>query len=410
MLSIGKLTAAQTGYYERQVAEGLDDYYTGRGEAAGEWMGSGPALLGLAGEVDEEGFAALMAGLDTGTGELLGQPRGRSTVAAFDLTFSAPKSVSVLFAVADQQTALAMVEAHREAVAAALQYLEAEACRVRRGHGGVERQRGDGFVAAAYRHRMSRAEDPQLHTHVVVANLARGEDGRWSALDGRALYAHAKAAGFLYQAHLRASVRQRLGWAEWGPARKGMAELVGVPEGVLHEFSKRRRQILERERELVAAGVPVGHAGRERVAHETRGRKRYGVDTAPWRDLVRARAAEHGLGAVELDQFQARSAPRSERQFEEKAEASRLAGQTGLTEKRNTFRKRDAVIAFAGAQAHGASAGAIIRAADRFCVRETFCQWVSRASTRSLPPSICSPARERSSTSPVGGGTTEAAF
>lgn len=369
VLSIGKLTAAQTGYYERQVAQGLDDYYSGRGEAAGEWMGAGAALLGLAGEVGEEGFAALMDGLDPGTGEPLGRSRGRSTVAAFDLTFSAPKSVSVLFAVADQPTAAAMVEAHHEAVAAALEYLEAEACRVRRGHGGVERQRGAGFVAAAYRHRMSRSEDPQLHTHVVAANLARGEDGRWSALDGRALYAHAKAAGFLYQAHLRSAVRERLAWAEWGPVRNGMAELLGVPEGVLHEFSTRRRQILERERDLVAVGVSVGHAGRERVAHDTRGRKRYGIDTAPWRDLVRARAAEHGLGAAELDRLRARARP-AQPPYVEHDEAARLAGPAGLTEKRNTFRKRDAVIAFAGARAQGAPSGEIIRSADSFCARD----------------------------------------
>lgn len=74
MLSIGKLTAAQTGYYEGQVAQGLDDYYMGRGEAPGEWMGAGAALLGLAGEVDEEGFAALMAGLDPGWAGVVGAP------------------------------------------------------------------------------------------------------------------------------------------------------------------------------------------------------------------------------------------------------------------------------------------------------------------------------------------------
>jgi TrwC relaxase len=82
---------------------------------------------------------------------------------------------------------------------------------------------------------------------------------------GRAgVYAHAKAAGFLYQAHLRAAVRERLKWVEWGPLRSGMAEIAGMPERVLREFSTRRRQILERERELEAAGVVIGHAGRER--------------------------------------------------------------------------------------------------------------------------------------------------
>ena len=140
-------------YYERQVAQGRDDYYSGRGESPGRWTGSGAETLRVG---------------------------GRSKVAAFDLTFSAPKSVSVLFAIGEPGLAGALVEAHESAVDAALGYLEREACRVRRGRGGVRREVGEGFVAAAYRHRMSRAEDPQLHTHVVAANMARGADGRWT--------------------------------------------------------------------------------------------------------------------------------------------------------------------------------------------------------------------------------------
>lgn len=96
----------------------------------------------------------------------------RSTVAGFDLTFSAPKSVSVLFAIDDETVALALLASHERAVGVALAYLEREACWTRRGRDGVERVHGGGFVAASYRHRMSRAGDPQLHTHVVVANAA----------------------------------------------------------------------------------------------------------------------------------------------------------------------------------------------------------------------------------------------
>ena len=99
MLSIGKLTVEQSRYYERQVAQGRDDYYAGRGEAAGRWTGRGSAILGLGREVDKDGFAALMEGRDPATDERLKRMGGRSQVAAFDLTFSAPKSVSVLFAV-----------------------------------------------------------------------------------------------------------------------------------------------------------------------------------------------------------------------------------------------------------------------------------------------------------------------
>jgi conjugative relaxase-like TrwC/TraI family protein len=192
------------------VARGADDYYAGRGEVEGRWMGAGAAALGLQGEVEAEAFGALIAGRDPSSGEVLRPTSGRDRVCSLDLTFSAPKSVSVLFAIGDEEISRALVEAHEEAVGAAVGYLEREACRVRRGHAGRIELPADGFVAAAYLHRMSRAGQPQLHTHVVAANLARGSDGRWSALHGYPLFRHAKAAGSLYQAHLRAAVSERL--------------------------------------------------------------------------------------------------------------------------------------------------------------------------------------------------------
>src|SRR5664279_6444503 len=185
MLSIGKIALGQHRYYEQQVARGGDDYYSGRGEAPGEWVGSGTDALGLCGRVSAEQFGALIAGLD---------PRDPSArlrasaqdpkVAAFDLTFSAPKSLSVLFAVAPEHVSGELVVCHEEAVRAALGYLEQEAVMVRRGKGGEHVEPAGGLIAAAYRHRMSRALDPQLHTHVVAANLARGSDGRFTALHG----------------------------------------------------------------------------------------------------------------------------------------------------------------------------------------------------------------------------------
>jgi conjugative relaxase-like TrwC/TraI family protein len=368
MLSIGKLTLGQSRYYERQVAQGRDDYYSGRGESPGRWIGSAADGLGLSGQVDEDGFVALMEGRHPGTGEPLKIVAGRSKVAAFDLTFSAPKSVSVLFVVGDVALAGALVEAHEAAVAAALGYLEREACRVRRGRGGARREVGEGFVAAAYRHRMSRAEDPQLHTHVVAANMARGTDGRWTALDATPVYRHAKAAGYLYQAHLRAAVRERLPWVHWGPVHNGMAEIEQLAPELLRGFSTRRRQIEERERELIAAGVSVGDAGREAITHDTRARKRYGIDTAPWREVVRARAAEHGLGARELKAL-TRGRARAPERPDAQSVSAQLAGAAGLTERQNTFARRDAVMAWAAAHDQGAAAALVESAAAQFLSR-----------------------------------------
>ncbi len=159
-----------------------------------------------------------MEGRHPGDGSQLRRMTRASTVAAIDLTFSAPKSVSVLYAVAGGEMSAALSDAHERAVTAAVGYLEREACFTRRGHGGAERVAGEGFVAAAYRHRLSRAGDPQLHTHVVAANLTRA-DGRFTSLDAHALYEHKSAAGAVYRAVLRAEVREQLPWVRVAPSR-----------------------------------------------------------------------------------------------------------------------------------------------------------------------------------------------
>jgi conjugative relaxase-like TrwC/TraI family protein len=375
MLSIGKLAAGQATYYERQVARGRDDYYSGRGEAPGEWTGRGAAALGLAGQVEAAQFNALMAGLDPSDETLerrLRDSRGEPKVVGFDLTFSAPKSVSVLFAAGDEQTAGQLIAAHESAVRAALEYVEDAAVKVRRGKGGAVVEPGEGVVAAAYRHRMSRSLDPQLHTHVVCANVARGPDGRWTALDGRHLYEHAKTAGYLYQAHLRAEVRDRLG-LEWGPVSKGAADLRALPAEVLAVFSRRRQEIVEAARE---AGVEDLASERGKyLAVLTRERKQYGVETHTWREEIRARAGEHGLdrdaieqlvdgGRARLTEGELGTVP-----VDERAVGDRLAGEQGLTEKANTFAERDVLREYAGAAEQGARVRDVREQGVRFAGR-----------------------------------------
>ena len=180
----------------------------------------------------------------------------------FDLTFSAPKSVSVLFGIGDDELRAVLRDAHDGAVIDALGYLEREAAVTRRGPGGVHAIAGNGFVAAAFRHRTSRAGDPQLHTHVLVANLTLGADGRWSTLDGRRIYAHAKTAGYLYEARLRSLLTRELG-VEWTPVRNGIADIAGVPPTVLRAFSRRRADI---EAELERRGAIERRRGAGRGA------------------------------------------------------------------------------------------------------------------------------------------------
>jgi hypothetical protein len=191
------------------IGEGGEEYYLGGTDAPGVWLGTGSAQLGLAGAVDGPELRSVLAGLDPRDGTPLRSGRGGVRVAAFDLTSSAPKSVSVVFGVGDREVRDAVRRAHERAVREALAYVEQSAAFVRRGLAGAEVMQADGLVAAGFRHRTSRVGDPQLHTHVLVANLGRGTDGRWSALDGRRIYAHARTASFVYQAVLRAHPRPR---------------------------------------------------------------------------------------------------------------------------------------------------------------------------------------------------------
>jgi conjugative relaxase-like TrwC/TraI family protein len=247
MLSIGKLGVGQERYYLDKVAEGAEEYYSGEGEAAGEWTGDAAEHLGLDGEVEADQLTAMLTGHNPATGDpLLGRQGvpGKGPVPGFDLTFSAPKSVSLPWGLGGPVAALEVQAAHREAIGAALTYMQQNACWTRRGAGGKEFIKGNGYLAAAYRHRSSRNGDPQLHTHVLLANATQGPDGRWTRLYHPAIYDHATTASYIYEAHLRHELTRRLG-VEWQETRKGIAEIAGLSDEHLREFSTRRAEILE---------------------------------------------------------------------------------------------------------------------------------------------------------------------
>jgi conjugative relaxase-like TrwC/TraI family protein len=298
MLSIGKLAAGPDAgrYYTDALVEGREDYYAGELEPPGEWLGGGAALLELPDHVGEKGLLRLLEARDPGSGLPLRSPLVEGAVAGFDLAFKAPKSVSILFGISEPDVTREVVHAHEAAVREAMAYLEREACGVRRGHGGAIAMRGGGFVAAAFRHRTSRAGDPLLHTHVVVGNAVQGDDGRWSALDGRLLYRHAKTAGFLYQAALRSELTDRL-QVRWNTVERGTADIAGMPRRVIEHFSQRRAEVLA----LMAERNEHSARSAQIATLETRRRKEYDVPIEPLRADWRARAAKHGLDRVSLD-------------------------------------------------------------------------------------------------------------
>ncbi|MDA8283524.1 MAG: relaxase domain-containing protein [Actinomycetota bacterium] len=182
----------------------------------------------------------------------------RAPVAGFDLTFSPPKSVSVAWALADRETKAVIYECHRRAIDVVLAYAEREVFCSRSGTNGVVEEDICGVVAAAFTHFDSRAGDPQLHDHVVVANRARSaSDGIWRTLDSRGLFKATVMLSELHQGVLMDLLTEALGWGWDARHRRHSDELrfevTGVTETLLAEFSQRTAAIEERKDTLVDA-------------------------------------------------------------------------------------------------------------------------------------------------------------
>ncbi len=224
----------------------VDDLVPGRaegtgvaGESPGTWLGAGLSDLGVGGTVVSPVFAEVLGGRDPRSGRSLRTPMGARGVSGFDLTFCAPKSVSLLHLLAPGEIATEVGHGHLAAVAEAAGYLQRAGLGVRRTRAGqVTQLPTTGLVAGEFVHRTSRALDPHLHTHLVVANVARGVDGRWSTLDGRRMFSHAHATQAVYHARLRMELRDRLG-AAWDVPRSGMGDVVGVDPTLRRLFSQR---------------------------------------------------------------------------------------------------------------------------------------------------------------------------
>jgi conjugative relaxase-like TrwC/TraI family protein len=359
MVTIGKLGKGQETYYLDSVAGGADDYYSGEGEAPGRWSGAGASELELSGKVEREQLGAVLAGRDPRTDAPLLRLLRRDRVPGFDVTFSAPKSVSVLWATADEATVARIRDAHERSVEAALGFLEREAAFTRLGTDGHTAARGSGFVAASFRHRMSRAGDPQLHTHVLVANLIRAGEGKWRALDGQRLYRRAKTAGYLYQAHLRAELSREL-FVTWRGVHRGAAEIAGVPDATLRAFSHRRREIEARMAERGGSS----RRSAEVAALESRKAKDYGVRPAAQRRQWQERASATGLDV----EAALRRAGGSGARLSEGRLFARV--ESVLTAERSTFARRHVIEELAASHRQGASVERVERLADRFLTRQ----------------------------------------
>jgi conjugative relaxase-like TrwC/TraI family protein len=286
-------------------AQALTRYYLESGTPAGRFLGVGLAALDRGAGVSsgtvvtEEALWHLLGMMaDPVSGEPLGRApqrrraRGADTrkapqrqpVAGFDLTCSAPKSVSVLWALADAQTQAAIHRAHRDAIDIVLGWAEANVAFTRTGAGGRVQAPVRGLVAAAFDHWDSRAGDPHLHTHVVVANRVQSEDGTWRSLDGATLFRYTVALSELHEGVLHDLLTERLGvgWATHPRQHSATPrwDLAGVSTDLLEEFSARTRAIAACKDELV--GAFVAEHGRQPTNVETlKLRQRATLQTRP---------------------------------------------------------------------------------------------------------------------------------
>ncbi|MFM9428025.1 conjugative relaxase-like TrwC/TraI family protein [Variovorax sp. GrIS 2.14] len=251
MLSFKFVTSAAGAAHYFETS---DDYYGKEGHR-GEWIGAGVLDLGLDGAIaiDCDTFQNLLDGqLPNGKRIRLSQTKASKDRKGIDFTFSAPKSVSIQALVKGDARIVAV---HDAAVKKSLELMQEFAATRKKQAGLSFRERTGNLVAATFRHELSRAQDPQLHTHAIVMNLTRRSDGEWRALSNEDLLKNVKVVGAFYRATLAAELKA-LGF-DLRETRKGGWELAHIPDAAIQHFSQRSQEI---ERLLAMRGQDRGSA------------------------------------------------------------------------------------------------------------------------------------------------------
>ena len=296
--------AASAAYYleSQRSFRHPNEYYTAGEEPDGVWFNP-KGLFGLAdgGKVDSSDFHRLYNGLaPSGGGKLTQNAGSERRSAGLDMTFSADKSISALWAVADPDLRSEIERAHNDAARVALEETVLRHCaytRIRNRDGDIEVLPAD-IAAAMFQHGASRDNDPQLHTHCVIFNAARTHrDGKYRALHQHPVYTWMKAAGAVYRNALAWSLRERLGIRMEQYGKEGeFTHIAGIPEDLTGHWSKRRAAIIDAAREM---GFTVeGNAPRAAAANKiTRAGK--SPDNDP--DIRHARWRSEAEGYVERE-------------------------------------------------------------------------------------------------------------
>ena len=260
MLSASKDSGGNTAeYYE------ADNYYSEGGNAPSEWLGKGAEQAGLSGPIQTDDFNRAREG-KLPDGSQARDPNGNRTP-GWDITISAPKSVSIMALVAGDKR---LVEAHRDATKTAITFVESQAAtRIRDGK-QIKTERTGNLIIGRYTHDTSRAGDPQMHDHLYAMNRTwHAPTQSWRAVESRSIYAAKEAASRLYNAALKENI-EKLGYKTTEMDKHGNFEIRGVDKALIETFSKRSETISEMAKD---AHNPNDRETRERIALLTRERK-----------------------------------------------------------------------------------------------------------------------------------------
>jgi conjugative relaxase-like TrwC/TraI family protein len=316
---------AQAAAMDRQAAGGgLGEYYSESDTRVPTWVVVGDAaavgeLTGLNAGAVHGGFANTTVAarwLDDGITPNGASGRGFTTgsVHGFDLTFAAPKSVSLLRALTNDIGEKAMAMAHQKGIDAAMTYLHEHAGYTRVHNpltGKKDLQRLPGLVGIAYQHETSRCGDPHLHTHAIVPNRQARADGKLVSIDSKSLHHEAKAAGVIYQAVVRHELHAAVG-AEWAVVdeRSGMAEIAGVTKRCLKAWSQRSTRLREwaANHLVVVDGEPTA----QQLAAAQKATRPAKPESTAWAELTQEwRADARGLELDRAAHLEARAARRA---------------------------------------------------------------------------------------------------
>lgn len=291
MLSIANISSsgAATHYFEK------DDYYmegSAEHQGSSEWFGKGAEALKLSGEVEKKAFKDILDG-NLPNGVTLGRAENEKLVhaAGIDLTFSAPKSVSIQAEVYGDKKVL---EAHKKAVIKTLSYIEKNLIQTRKMvNGELVYEDVSNMTASLFRHDTSRNQDPQLHTHCVLANAVRREDGQWRSAYFGKIFDNKKFLGQVYRSELAYELKQQ-GYGIRVTGNYSTFELESIPKGLIEVFSSRAKEIEEASKDYDSVDAKL----KAELTLKTRVHKQE-IDKeilrSQWQETVKEYEAKQGL-------------------------------------------------------------------------------------------------------------------